>query len=166
MKYFVSISLVFFLGCNKTDYYNHLKKLESKIKNFDHRNWELKFNRETKNDIDLRFIRQDSNREEKIHFVYYKKLDKYEIIDYKIKYSDSIYHYFIKMNFDTLYHYRINKDSEEKEFISGKYYWLFEQGEFDRNQMDFFVNNFDSLVKVKGDSIRFLPKKDSNAGYH
>ena len=149
--------LVFFISCASDDSLLHLNELGMKIVNFDAVGWEKDYERETDQDLEYRFVKNKENRFEKIHFVFHKQRKSYDIIDYKIEYLDNESRHYIEMKYDTLLHYKIDIKTKRKEFLMGKYYYDFKEGDLNREQSEYFTNHFDSLIRVKGDSLIALP---------
>jgi hypothetical protein len=101
-----------------------------------------------------------------LKFHYFKKFPKinrdttyyhYEI--YKT-FSDNKYQYKLGLlKTDTLFYYKSPMNNlEDKIFILGKYYYLSIAGELSTKQKIFFVENIDSLIKVRGDDLPPLPE--------
>lgn len=158
---FVEISLI---SCKETDefYINQIIKLSDFISNKE--GWEYSF----KDPKNRTFIIQKGN-EDKYSEVKFKvddfKGEEYIILEYhfsKEKSNNSFkYLYFSKS--DTLCSY-YQKDTE-KDFVFGKYYYLYEierlkSEDFDPHalQVDYYYKNRDSLIDVRGNDLPELPK--------
>ena len=153
-----SFWLFFFISCSSNDSSLHLNAIGGKIVNFDPIGWEIVYERETDQDLEYRFIKDKENQYEKIHFIFHKQVKSYEIIDYKIEYFVNETKYYIEMKYDTLMHYRINNATKNKEYLRGKYYSDFKKGNLLRGQSEYFISHFDSLIRIKGDSLVALPR--------
>lgn len=86
---------------------------------------------------------------------------EYRILKFWKRFNDDSYEYHLLMNIDTLYFYitPINK-SEEKYFFQGKYYYMYSsprEYKFKECQYKYFIENMDSLIKVKGNDLPDLP---------
>ena len=86
------------------------------------------------------------------------------IDSYTKTYKDSNYYYKIIYNYnDTTYFYRAKgKSFNNKEFILGKYLYLANYNKLSEGQHEYFMANFDSLRKIRGDSLPALPELKSN----
>ncbi len=59
---------------------------------------------------------------------------------------------------DTLYFYKAALfDDLHKIFIRGKYYYKYINHELSNNQRKYFLNHYDSLIRVKGNKLQELP---------
>ncbi len=59
---------------------------------------------------------------------------------------------------DTLYHYKATLFGDmHKIFIRGKYYYKYINHELSNNQRKYFLNHYDSLIRVKGNKLPELP---------
>lgn len=59
---------------------------------------------------------------------------------------------------DTLYYYKATLFGDmHKIFITGKYYYEYENHELSNNQRKYFLNHYDSLLRVKGNKLPELP---------
>jgi|GEM_PF-1511141 hypothetical protein len=97
----------------------------------------------------------------KFEFKYYKTLDKYKIEEYYKSYlnkNDGVY-YSLFWCYDTLYFYKnIDTIGLHKEFIVGKYNYMYKNNQFTPCQEKYFEQHKDSLTRVIGDTLSKLPE--------
>jgi len=97
----------------------------------------------------------------KFKFNYYKDEGKYEIEGYNKWYlntNDGIF-YSLYWCYDTLCFYKvIDTIGLHKEFIVGKYNYMFDNNQLTPNQEKYFKRHKDSLTRVRGDSLAKLPE--------
>lgn len=87
--------------------------------------------------------------------------EEYKLLEFQMKYSDSLYNYNLLMDIDTLYYYKESKYSGAKVFTAGKYYYLIkspeERSKLTMSQKQYLLKNMDSLRLIKGDFVPEFP---------
>lgn len=94
-------------------------------------------------------------------FKYYFDRDTFIIEDYYKLYpsKNGEYFYSLRLKEDTLYLYKLDSlFAIEKEFVVGKYYYLYKYNHMSENQKRYFEAHKDSLLKIRGDSLPLLPE--------
>jgi len=77
-----------------------------------------------------------------------------ELAYFKKNYSDKEYCYHLEMAKDTIYFYKSPINHEDSLiFIVGKYYYQWSNGLLDGEGMHYFLENMDSLKRVRGNDL-------------
>lgn len=164
IEYFVlGLIIVLSFGCNnkKRQLKDHLERINSQeITSIEPNNWTIKHY--YKDDyIFYQLHKKVADTILNFEFEYYKEYDKYVILDYNKLYFDTNnkFYYSLQLKKDTLYYYRMRDPSSiEKEFIVGKYYYLWKFNQLTQGQKDYFIKHRDSLIKVRGNELPKLPE--------
>ncbi len=102
-------------------------------------------------------------------FSYFPIVNKYKVDIFAKSYIENgVYHEMSLQNNDTLYYFTCNKninalkngdfvEMKEKDFKLGWYYYLYTHGKFNWKQTQFFEQNMDSLIQLKGSNFPVLP---------
>lgn len=164
--YLIILLFIFGLfGCNKMnqqlgEHLSDLNEKEScKIETSLNR-WHIKHFYEDQKLEEYRLYRKNADTIIEISFIFNKNSNKYENIDLnKFFYSkDDSFYYSIHLNCDTLYIYRQRSlSSSGKEFLIGKYYYLYKFNHLNSGQKVYFEEHMDSLINVKGNDLPKLP---------
>lgn len=110
--------------------------------------------------------RQKADTSYFLAFSYFPPSEKYIIDGFSQSFIvDGHYHELSIYNNDTMYHFfsTIDHDKsrsfsfEDRCFIVGKYYFLYQDGWLSEQQKEYFEQHKDSLTKVRGNEIADLP---------
>ena len=93
-----------------------------------------------------------------LNLSFYKIDDVITIDKYSKIYKDSLFYFQLLMNNDTIFYYKENVKTKEKEFYYGEYRYRFMTGLLKMKEMDYYMLYKDSLDKVKGTNLPELPE--------
>ena len=158
-----------FCGCVQDEISKHLTKLRKENFRIYLNGWTIK-NHVLTPDLEyfsLSKIERDTFY--KCVFNHFPKVDKYKVDLFAMSYVENgVYHEMSLQNNDTLYYFTCNKNinalkdgdfikMKEKDFELGWYYYLYTHGKFNLKQAEFFEQNRDSLIQLKGSNLPILP---------
>lgn len=171
MKYISKLAVIIFVfsGCNYTQkHLSHIKRINSSV---DINGWKVyqKINMGNEDYYHLKKMSGDTIFQ--LSFSYFRDSlnSAYHIDNYTKVYKDNGYFYQVALqNQDTLYSFRTNvdirneqTDLENMEFSTGKYFFMYKMGKLNWGQRQFFENNRDSLIRVKGNCLPMLKEFSS-----
>lgn len=156
-------------GCNSDCVEHHLTSIHEINNMIPINGWKTKQKSVIGNEYFFSLEKQVVDTTYYFNFYFLKDENKYYIDDLKKSFNcDSLYHEMAIDNKDTLYHFvskrnpdfNIPNDSMvyfDRLFITGKYYYMYKNGKLKWGQKEFFEDNKDSLVKIRGDLLPPLP---------
>ncbi|MDN5199899.1 hypothetical protein QQ008_00960 [Fulvivirgaceae bacterium BMA10] len=161
----ISITIYFISHVNLRDDDTHLIK-----KNFVKINFEKLELVLVEDNEDQKYYEFIGGKQDTVQFLsifYNKSKNEYKISRCLKKYEEGNFVHETLMNSkDTLYSLRFSKnDSTMKEFLVGKYYFNYIKGNYSYEQMLFFEENRDSLLKVRGNHLPTLLSMQDTVKY-
>lgn len=89
-----------------------------------------------------------------LNYFYYEESGIYQIDCYQVNYKGNKFEHQIRIEKDTLYHYKVSIDNpNDKIFLVGQYYYLYSNNLLNPKQKKYFEQNKDSLTKVRGNDL-------------
>lgn len=93
-----------------------------------------------------------------LNYFYYEEPGIYQIDCYQINYEEGEFEHQVRIEKDTLYHYKVPIDKpNDKIFLVGQYYYLYSNNLLNPKQKQYFEEHKDSLIKVRGNNLPDLP---------
>jgi len=163
------LGIISFWGCNSDSVERHLSYIHNENDMIPLNGWETKQKSIIENEYFFSLEKQDIDTTYYLSFYYLNNKNKYFIDDLiKSFNSDSLYHEMAIDQKDTLYYFvskkepgfNIPNDSmvfASKVFVIGKYYYLYKSGNLNWSQKEYFKDNKDSLMRIRGDLLPPLP---------
>lgn len=164
--FFLSIT---FCGCTQNKIFKHLTKLKEENFQIHLNEWTINKQMLTSEEEYFSLGKIEKDTFFKCVFSYFPMVDKYNVDVFAKSYVENgVYHEMSLQNNDTLYYFTCNKNinalkdgdfikMKEKDFELGWYYYLYTHGKFNLKQTEFFEQNRDSLIQLKGSNLPILP---------
>ena len=176
----VLLSIFLLIGCTTNNLESHLKEIQKENSQIDVKGWDVIKNSTTDIETYYSLRKQIGDTTYTLSFSYFNNGNKkfYKIDDYIKSYNvnDSTYEMALLDN-DTLYFFKCNSSALNKapgipvefnnlKFELGKYYYMYKRGRLNWGQKEYFENNRDSLIRIRGNDLPDipdlrLPKKDT-----
>jgi len=157
-----------FSGCAQDKIDNHLIKLRKKNTQIHLNGWTIEKQVLTSEEEYFSLGKVEKDTFYKCVFTYFPIVNKYNVDLFAKSYVENgIYHEISLHNNDTLYYFTSKKSSnslkngdfikmEDRNFKLGWYYYLYKHGELNMKQKQFFEQNKDSLIQLRGNNLPYL----------
>lgn len=167
----VLLVFLIFNGCTSSTLESYLKEIQKENSQIDIKGWDVV--KKSTTDVEIYYSLQKKIRDTtySLSFSYFGNGSErfFTVDDYIKSYTvnDSTYEMALSNN-DTLYFFKCNStflnnapgipvEFSNLNFVKGKYYYMYKRGCLNWGQKDFFENNLDSLIRIRGNDLPELP---------
>ena len=153
----IVVVLVAIGSCKKNNSLNsHLNYLSNKYEYFEANDWELVKKIPIEFGTEYYLKRQSDSISESFRF--FITNEEYRLYNYKIqRHDDSIVHNVRIDDFDTTFYYVSQISNDSIVFLKGFYTYLYMDGYYSPDQLEYYFHNKDSLNQIKGHNLPELP---------
>jgi len=123
--------------------------------------WNIKFYSGDEEYKYVKLSKESADTSKILNYFYYEDPGIYQVDYYQINYKEGAFEHHIRIENDTLYHYKASiGNPKDKVFLVGQYYYLYSNNLLSPKQEQFFEQHKDSLIKVRGNNLSDLPCKE------
>ena len=141
----------FLVSCNKkSPFERELEKVSEKYNYFDPKGWVLE--KSISDQFGAENFIEKKSGDTIFSARYFLEKSDYRLYNFNVKFiSDSSFHHIRINDWDTTFYYVHSINSDSVHFLKGYYTFLYSEGFYSPNDLDFYFDNKDSLDAIRGE---------------